>query len=218
MGKVSILTPDQKIVLDKLKTDSFLNSQFYFTGGTALSEIYLQHRYSEDLDFFSDTKFDNQDILAKVTEWSKELHFTFEPQFKQVVYIFNCKLPNGTDLKIDFAYYPCKNIKPRELFHGVRCDSLDDIAVNKLLTASQRTDVKDFVDLYFILQTYSVWDLIEGVRVKFNVKTEPLFLASDFLKIDDFERLPRMIKPVSLEDMRPFFRKKAKELGLKILT
>ncbi|MDR1696214.1 MAG: nucleotidyl transferase AbiEii/AbiGii toxin family protein [Endomicrobium sp.] len=29
---------------------------FYFSGGTALSEYYLRHRYSEDLDFFRKMK------------------------------------------------------------------------------------------------------------------------------------------------------------------
>ena len=29
-----------------------LNVDFYLTGGTALSRHYLQHRYSDDLDFF----------------------------------------------------------------------------------------------------------------------------------------------------------------------
>ena len=29
------------------------NEKFYLTGGTALSRFYFQHRYSEDLDFFS---------------------------------------------------------------------------------------------------------------------------------------------------------------------
>lgn len=28
------------------------NEKFYLTGGTALSRVYLNHRYSDDLDFF----------------------------------------------------------------------------------------------------------------------------------------------------------------------
>jgi len=35
-----------------------LARQFYLTGGTALAAFYLHHRYSEDLDFFSETEFD----------------------------------------------------------------------------------------------------------------------------------------------------------------
>lgn len=44
-----ILYPLQDKVLDGLKG---LAWPFYLSGGTALSRGYLQHRYSDDLDFF----------------------------------------------------------------------------------------------------------------------------------------------------------------------
>ena len=41
---------------------------------------------------------------------------------------------------------------------NLEIDSLLDIAVNKILTLSSRAEVKDFVDLYFLLQKFSLWD------------------------------------------------------------
>lgn len=41
----------------KLIADTDLASHFYFSGGTALSHYYLQHRFSEDLDFFNHGAF-----------------------------------------------------------------------------------------------------------------------------------------------------------------
>jgi len=58
MNANSILNSYQNQILDKIAQDSFISSQFYFTGGTALSEVYLQHRESDDLDFFTDRTFD----------------------------------------------------------------------------------------------------------------------------------------------------------------
>ena len=55
---MAILTPIQNQVLNQIKKSPFLKNNFYFTGGTVLSEFYLQHRYSNDLDFFSENKFD----------------------------------------------------------------------------------------------------------------------------------------------------------------
>jgi len=92
---------------------------------------------------------------------------------------------------------------------------LADIATNKLLTINQRTQVKDFVDLYFLLEKYTVWDLMEGMRIKYRMKTEPFFVASDFLKVEDFEFLPKMIKPLDLNELKSFFREKAKETAKK---
>ena len=67
MGKVNkslgvlTFTPLQKFIFDEFSQNPKLNKQFYFTGGTALSAIYLHHRESEDLDFFSESDFDNGD-------------------------------------------------------------------------------------------------------------------------------------------------------------
>ena len=58
MGRGSILTKGQELILGEFKKDDWLSSLFYFTGGTALSEFYLQHRLSDDLDFFTQEAFD----------------------------------------------------------------------------------------------------------------------------------------------------------------
>lgn len=215
MGKISIFNKEQKIILDELKKNDFLRQNFYFTGGTALSSVYLQHRYSEDLDFFTTEKFDNQTIFALMSQWSKKHQFIFQSRFVEPVYIFNLRFENNLKLKIDFAYYPYSRIEKGVDIQGVQVDSLFDIAVNKLLSISQRTDVKDFVDIYFLLDKFTVWDLIEGVRKKFKVKVEPILLASDFLKAEDFDFLPKMIVPLKLSNLREKFRKKAKKMGIK---
>ena len=92
-------------------------------------------------------------------------------------------------------------------------DSLFDIAVNKLQTIHQRNDVKDFVDLYYLLDKFTIWDLIEGVRVKFRMELDPYTVAADYLKVKNFENLPNMIKKLTLGELKSFFVDRAKELG-----
>lgn len=212
MGKIQILTKEQQIILDEVKKEPFFN-QFYFTGGTALSAFYLGHRYSEDLDFFTEKQFDGQELLAIIEKWSKKHNFTFVSEFHQVVYISMFKFTNNETLKVDFGHYPYKHIKKNEIINDTKTDSLTDIAVNKLLTVMQRTTIKDFVDIYFLLQAFTVWDIIEGIRIKFRMELEPFIIASNFLKVENFDYLPRMIKPLSLEELKVFYRKLAKELG-----
>lgn len=216
MGKISILTKEQNIILAEVRKNSFLQ-QFYFTGGTALSAFYLQHRYSEDLDFFSEKKIDTEMILTFFQDLKKQYGFEFTSEFQQVVYIFLLKFNNTETLKVDFGYYPYKQLEKPTDINGIKTDSLKDIAVNKFLTITQRTTVKDFVDLYFLLEKFSVWDLIQGVRIKFGMQLEPFVLASDFLKVEDFDYLPRMIKPLKIDELKSYFRLKAKEIGKKSL-
>ena len=52
----TILAPFQKKVFDVFSQFSGNFSKFYLTGGTALSDFYLHHRYSEDIDLFTEAR------------------------------------------------------------------------------------------------------------------------------------------------------------------
>ena len=54
----TVLTATQQKALTIIATDLVVKKHFYLTGGTALSEYYLHHRLSEDLDFFSEQEID----------------------------------------------------------------------------------------------------------------------------------------------------------------
>lgn len=211
------LTDEQKIILEEFVKDDFLRSNFYFSGGTALSSVYLHHRISEDLDFFVPQKFDQLTILNKITAWGAKHNFEITPLVVEDTYIFNLSFPNHNSLKIDFSYYPYKRLKTGKKINNIDVDSLQDIATNKLITVNQRTEVKDFVDLYFLLKDFSVWDLIEAVRLKFRVKLDILNLAADFLKVEEFEFLPNMLLPLTLEELKEFYQQQAKKLGYTIV-
>lgn len=219
MGKISVLTKEQEFILDLVAKSKVLTESFYFTGGTALSHFYLQHRYSEDLDFFSEKKFDNEVIFSLLSDWSKKYQFRFSSRFVEVVYRFEITFKNKVNVKVDFAYQPYKRVEKGLNYHGFEVSSLRDIATNKLLTINQRTDVKDFVDLYFLLkEKYTVWDLLYSAEVKFEtMEFDILLLAEDFLKVEDFTVLPRMIKPLTLLKLKHFFRQKAIELGKRVV-
>lgn len=91
-----------------------------------------------------------------------------------------------------------------------------DIAINKLMTIHQRSSEKDFVDLYFLLKHYTIWDLMEGVRIKFRREIEPWILGGDLLyAADQFKSLPKMIKPLTVEELKRFFRKIGMDLAKK---
>lgn len=213
MGEVTLFTKEQKDVFDFVASDDFLNSHFYFTGGTALSIVHLKHRYSDDLDFFSEIQFNPQVVFQKIQAFAKSSRAELRLLSIEETQIFDLTFKNHARLKVDFAYYPYKRLKKGTKFNGVETDSLLDIATNKILSISQRTEIKDFVDLYFLLKRFSTWDLIRGVEIKFGAKLEPFVLASDFLRIEEFDFLPRMIRPMTMEKLHRFFREQAKKLG-----
>lgn len=209
-------TPKQQIIFDEFKKSRFLKQNFYFTGGTALSAVYLHHRLSEDLDFFSEEKFDTLPIANLVTKWGQKLKFKIDSREEEVVRVFLLQFQDKEKLKVDFGYYPYKRLKPGMVIDSVKIDSLFDIAVNKLQTIHQRSNAKDFVDLYFLFKQFTVWDLIEGVRVKFRMEVDPYTIATAYLKAEKFDSLPEMLIPLDLEELRNFYTDLAEKLGKRI--
>ncbi len=224
MGKVNqkpsqdiILTPLQRFIFDEFSKEKRLTKQFYFTGGTALSGAYLQHRESEDLDFFSETDFDKNMVDSFVRHIAKVKNLQIRLTQRERTRIYELMKSNKVKIKVDFAVYPYKRLKKGLTISGVAVDSLFDIATNKLQTITSRTEVKDFVDLYFLLKKFTQWDLMYAVKEKFRLELDLIWLGSDFLKVEKFEDLPRMLVPFSLKDMQEFYRVKAKELGMSVV-
>lgn len=217
MGKVPIFTKEQRIFFDQIAKEKYFTNGFYFTGGTALSVFYLQHRHSEDLDFFSENKFDNATVFELIDKIAKQIGFTFTSQFNEVVYIFNLDFKNSIKLKVDFGNYPHRQVENGIVFNNFKIDSMLDIGINKLVSINQRTTAKDFVDLYFLLEKFSIYDLVEGAKVKFRMKVEPYILAMDLSKVDKLSTMPKMIKPLTLLQLKKFFHEKAKEFAKKVV-
>lgn len=199
MGEVTF-TPLQQSIFDIVAKDQTLSSQCYLTGGTALSAFYLHHRESEDLDFFSEKDFDDMYL----SDFAKELSITL-----------------GFSLRYTKRYRSriCELLKDKTLIikKGLSIDSLRDIAANKLLTVNQRTAVKDYVDLYFLLKEFTIWDLLYGVEAKYRMELDTILIALDFMKVEQFKFLPKMTKPLTLQELKTFFKDKAIEVGKRIV-
>ena len=220
MGKVNkeiTFDPVQEVIFNEFARDKNLSGKFYFTGGTALSAVYLHHRVSEDLDFFSEKEFDNQPIIEFIRHVSSVLKMEYRMIPKEVVRIFELYKQDKFVIKVDFGFYPYQRLKTGKKVKGVSVDSLADIAANKILTILQRKEVKDFVDLFFLLRKYTVWDLLHFVKVKFNMEIDTVWLASGFLKAGSFENLPKMLVPMDLGELKNFYRDLAVKLGKSVV-
>lgn len=107
----TILTVQQQLVLE-LIANTDLSKHFYFGGGTALSHYYLQHRYSENLDFFSKEEFDPQSITVSLKRLKPRLGFDsydYQSSFNRNLDFLRFK--DGYVLKIEFTYYPFQQVE-----------------------------------------------------------------------------------------------------------
>ena len=93
-------------------------------------------------------------------------------------------------------------------------DSLADIAVQKVETVYGRTEVKDFVDLYFILHEggFTIDAVLSLVPRKQAGLDIGMFIAC-LTNVQRFTFLPRMIKPLTLADLQDYFMSLARALA-----
>ena len=127
-----------------------LNSPFYLTGGTAASTGYLNHRFSDDLDFFvnDDNNFflwANRVITAlnSISYW--EIRVTLrEQRFCRLFIVagdINLKIEMINDVPAHVG-----DISLHEILGNI--DSPQNILANKISAAIDRNEPKDLADIW----------------------------------------------------------------------
>ena len=215
----SILTIRQKKFLEIFSSDQYLREKFCLSGGTALAGFYLHHRYSEDLDFFSETEFDMSEINIFFTKIKKELGFKkIDYQQSYNRNLFFCHFDDEI-LKVEFTFFPFPKIQRVQNVNGLQIESLIDLAVNKLFAIYQRSAARDYIDLYFICQEngLAMQDLIAQAKIKFDWHIDPIQLGTQFIKCKDVLDWPKMIKNLESKEWQNFFIKEAENLKNQIL-
>lgn len=186
------LAPLQQKVLHLLAQSS-LKNHFYWTGGTALAFMHLQHRNSEDIDLFSDHPFPHTEVLYFVRNIQQSVKLK-KMEEKQ---IFS---------RHEFFLYN---------------DSLTDMAANKTLAMLDRHEPKDVFDVYFLIQKkrISPKKLISLVAKKFGIVyplssfwSQGLFAATMLSKINPL-LLPTSKKDIISEIVNFFEKEGSKEMS-----
>ena len=128
--------------------------KWVLTGDTALAAYYLQHRFSEDLDFFATAQEALTGVTTIISAIAHQLDDSveFTRTFPTFVECFITGPSSGERVKIDFAFDTPFRLQPTEMDpqYGIQVDNVTDIACNKLSALFDRSEPKDFVDVYFI--------------------------------------------------------------------
>ena len=133
-----------------------LEFPFYLTGGTALGRFYLNHRFSEDLDFFvnSDPEYARYvaDIKNKITsKFSVNIDQSLFAEDYTRFFIRGNDLSLKVELINDVTYYAGK---PETCRYG-KIDNPLNILANKLTSVVGRDEPKDMFDIVHIARKYA---------------------------------------------------------------
>jgi hypothetical protein len=207
-----VLTPLQHDSLAAFFADP-IAQRFWLTGGTALAAFYLGHRPSDDLDLFTlDTESldEARRVMPNIATEAQCLltSGTGAPYYQQ----FFFTRPDLPPLKLDLVREVGPQFGQHRTAGNIIVDSLTNIAVNKVTAIFGRSEIRDFVDLYWLLRAgYDLKALIELAKEKDRGLVE-FFLGYSMRQAARFEALPRMIEPISLDELRAFYLKLADDL------
>jgi len=141
---------------------------FSLAGGTALA-LQIGHRKSIDLDFFGARPIDIDEIVGLL-----------EPlgNLQLLQHTRNILILNINGVKVDFVNYKYPWLRAIQIVEDIRLASLPDIGAMKLGAIAGRGKKRDFTDLYFLLQQFTLSELLGFYREKYPDGNEFLVLRS----------------------------------------
>lgn len=131
---------------------------FFLVGGTALA-LKLGHRLSVDIDLFTSVDFDAEQMAEHLKE-----HYSVQ----QIHHLKNGVVAVVDSIKLDLIAHKYPLLHPAETIEGIRMLSLADIGAMKMNAILYNgTRLKDFVDMYFLLEQTSLENLAIGFTKKY---------------------------------------------------
>jgi hypothetical protein len=173
-------------LLRSLQSKEYLKG-FNLAGGTALA-LYNGYRKSADIDLFSDFSFDTEQMLENLDQ-----DFDFVLFFSAPITLRGAV----NDIEVDIIAHRYHLINDPVTEDNINILSEQDIVamkLNAISTSGQR--IKDFIDIYYLLDKYDLETLLGFYLEKYNQKSDLLVLKS----LIYFEDVEESEFPVLLKD------------------
>lgn len=190
----TILSPKTFQLIQKLQKLPELEN-FYLVGGTALA-LQIGHRNSVDIDLFTQSDFNGDDILSALAH-------TYD--VKEIFRRENTVICLVDNIKTDFIRHAYPNIKPSVTEDGITLLGKEDIAAMKLHAIVQSGKrLKDFIDIHFLLQYFSMREMIGFFERKYKYSNSMVAMkaVNFFDDIDENIDPPKLLKPLLLKQIK----------------
>ena len=176
-------------------------SEMRLVGDTALA-LQVGHRKSIDLDLFGVLNIDELSLTKSLADFGN-------PTLLNKAENIHIYLLNGIKVNIVNYHYPW--LEKELVLDKIVLASKKDIAAMKLAAITGRGTRKDFIDIYFLLQHFSLAEMLDFYRRKYSDGSEFLVLKSlSYFDDADNDVSPLMIVQTPWKDI--------KEAIMKLLT
>ena len=187
----SIIAPATFELIQQLQALPGLKD-FYLVGGTALA-LQLGHRNSIDIDLFTLNEFSDTSIIELISK-----QYTINEIFRRQ----NTVISLINNIKTDFIRHNYPMLQPPITEEGISFLSKEDIAAMKfhaIIQSGKR--LKDFIDVYFLLEHFSMQQMVSFFSAKYTYSNPMIAMkaVNFFGDIDEDIDPPKMLKPVTLK-------------------
>lgn len=162
-------------------------------GGTSLA-LQIGHRKSVDLDFFGHLPIPSAEVELALQAFGP---VTIRGRGQRI---------QGyavADVLVDFVDYPYPWLGPPVQSEGLRLASCRDIAAMKLAAITNRGSKKDFIDLAFLLEAFTLAEMLAFYEEKFaDGGLFTVCKSLSFFDDADADPMPRMLRPCDWPDVK----------------
>ena len=193
MLSIQTIYPNTLELLKSLASQPEL-AQTRLVGGTALALQY-GHRQSIDLDFFGILPEDKEELVEMTKRVGNVLVTNRSKMILQTVI---------NQIKVDFVDYSrYKWIDEPVMGDGFVLASDKDIAAMKVNAIIGRGTRKDFIDLYVLLQHYSLLEIMAFYKQKYPEFSEyRALLSMTYFEDAEMQDMPKMFIDTSWDTMK----------------
>ena len=189
-----LISPQTFTLIKELQQLPELNN-FYLVGGTALS-LMLGHRNSIDIDLFTQNEFT-----------ADEIEDLLKPKYSYTTTLArkNTVLAVINNIKTDFIKHTYPLILPPITEEGITFLSKEDIAAMKfhaIIQSGKR--LKDFIDIYYLLQHFNMQQMIGFFTQKYSYSNPMIAMkaVNYFDEIDENMDPPKLLVPITIKQIK----------------
>ena len=197
----------QTVTLDTLELLKEISSKpemqgFRLVGGTALALQY-GHRQSVDLDFFGTPAVPQEDIIDMLSSLGSIVVHNRTDKILQVV-LRGIKVDVIDYSRYSWIYNPVME-------EGLTLASPKDIAAMKINAVEGRGSRKVFIDIYMLLQHYTLGELLDFYQKKYpNYSFFRALLSLTYFDDAESQAMPKMFISQTWAEMKSYISNKVK--------
>ncbi|WP_415060755.1 nucleotidyl transferase AbiEii/AbiGii toxin family protein [Flavobacterium sp.] len=156
MLQTQTVVPDLLELLKKIMAEPLFRD-YFLVGGTALA-LQIGHRNSIDIDLFGDCEI-KQDHFIEILKNFGEVIVTQSSK--------NVLITKVNGIKVDFVNYKYPLLSNPVEIDSIRMLTSEDISAMKLNAIAGRGSKKDFIDLYFLMNQYTLAEMLTFYNQKY---------------------------------------------------